>query len=72
MSDKITQEDFSEFGDLVTVTPEGRVIVDICGTADNADWIRAARLLRKAQAGDKEAAAQLEEMENTPMYEMDM
>lgn len=33
------------------------------------DWLRAARLQKKADAGDKEAAAELERMEATPLTE---
>ncbi len=35
------------------------------------DWIRAGRLRKKAEAGDKEAAKKLKEMENTQMYYYD-
>lgn len=37
----------------------------------NADWIRAARLLKKAKKGDKEAGDKLEKLFNTPLYEED-
>ncbi len=33
-------------------------------TTDNDDWVRAARLKKKAEALDKEAAKKLKEMKN--------
>ncbi len=36
-------------------------------TAINDDWIRSNRLRKKAEAGDKEAAKKLKELENTQM-----
>lgn len=35
--------------------------------AANGDWIRAARLAKKAREGDKEAAKELEKLENTKL-----
>jgi hypothetical protein len=35
--------------------------------AANDDWIRAARLAKKADAGDEEARRELEKMENTKL-----
>lgn len=37
----------------------------------NDDWLRAARLQRKADQGDEEAKKKLAEMENTPMVEIE-
>ena len=42
----------------------GRVVFNIDADAANADWIRAARLLKK---GDKESLAELERLSNTKM-----
>jgi len=39
-------------------------------TAANDDWMRAGRLKARADAGDKEAAAELKRMEETPMVEI--
>ncbi len=46
---------------------DGNIIERIPMTAADDDWIRAGRLRKKAEAGDKEAAKKLEEMENTQM-----
>ncbi len=46
----------------------GNIIEEIPMTAANDDWIRARRLKIRAEAGDKEAAKKLREMENTQMY----
>jgi hypothetical protein len=50
-------------------TPDGILIIDGASTAANADWIRAGRLKERADAGDEEAQRELEELENTPLYE---
>jgi len=39
--------------------------------AANDDWIRAARLAKKADAGDEEARRELEKMENTKLITYD-
>ncbi len=49
---------------------DGNIIERIPMTAADDDWIRAARLKKKAEAGDKEAAKKLKEMENTQMMEV--
>ncbi len=41
---------------------------NLASTGANDDWIRSARLARKADNGDKEAKAELEELNNTPMF----
>lgn len=42
---------------------------DLASTAANADWVRAGRLKERADAGDKEAARELEELQNAQLYE---
>jgi hypothetical protein len=49
---------------------DGNIIERIPMTAAHDDWIRAGRLRKKAEAGDKEAAKKLEDMENTQMMEV--
>ncbi|HPC04418.1 MAG TPA: hypothetical protein PLE04_11615 [Syntrophales bacterium] len=56
--------------------PENYNIIDIemgivCDDAANDDWIRAARLAKKADAGDEEARRELEKMENTKLVTYD-
>ncbi len=53
---------------FITITDEdGNIIEEIPMTAANADWIRARRLKIRTEAGDKEAAKKLRELENTSM-----
>jgi hypothetical protein len=47
----------------------GEITYNLGSTAADMDWIRAGRLVQKAKAGDKAAAKELEELENTPMLE---
>ena len=47
---------------------DGNIIEEIPMTAADDDWIRAGRLRKKAEEGDQEAAEELRNMENTPMY----
>ncbi len=55
----------------ITIEDEdGNIIERIPMTAADDDWIRAGRLRKKAEAGDKEAAKKLKEMENTQMMEV--
>jgi hypothetical protein len=55
----------------VEFDPEtGEMVFNPDADAANADWIRAARLKRKADQGDMEAKKQLDELFNTPMYEI--
>jgi len=50
----------------------GKTVFSITITdAANDDWIRAARLARKAKAGDEEAAKKLKEMEETKLVYYD-
>jgi len=54
----------------ITIEDEdGNIIERIPYTAAADDWIRAGRLSQKAKAGDKDAARELEKMENTQMME---
>ena len=55
----------------ITIEDEdGNIIERIPMTSADDDWIRAGRLKKKAEAGDKEAAKKLIEMENTQMMEV--
>ena len=47
---------------------EGNLVYNLNSDLANDDWIRAARLKRKAEQGNEEAAKELERMENTRMY----
>jgi hypothetical protein len=48
---------------------DGQIVFNLCSDAANLDWIRAARLKKKAaDEGDEKAAAELAELENTPVY----
>ena len=51
---------------------DGKIIMRVPLTAANDDWIRAARLKKKAEAGDKEVAKKLKEMESTQMMMVEM
>ena len=42
-------------------------IADLDGDLLNTDWIVSARLMRKAKAGDKKAAKELQERDETKM-----
>jgi hypothetical protein len=57
---------------FIEVTDEhGKIIERIPMTEADADWIRAARLKRKADKADKEAAEKLKEMESTQMFSVE-
>ena len=45
---------------------DGKVILVAGADMANSDWIRAARLQVRAEAGDTAAAAELEHLFNTP------
>ena len=49
---------------------KGQLIINADSDEANADWIRAARLLKAAEAGDKEAAKELARRLKSPMYEI--
>jgi len=51
-------------------TEDGRLVINMDTTAADSDWIRAARLKKLAEEGDKEAAKKLAEMEATEMVEI--
>jgi len=54
-----------------TITLEdehGNIIKSIPITEADDDWIRAARLKRKADQGDEEAAEKLKKLESTQMF----
>jgi hypothetical protein len=50
---------------------DGKIITKFPITEADDDWIRAARLAKKAKEGDKEAEKELRRMENTQMVEFD-
>lgn len=50
---------------------DGNIIVEVPLSQANEDWIRAARLARKAREGDQEAAEKLKRMQDTQMYIVD-
>ena len=54
-----------------TLKDESGKEINIPITAANDDWLRAARLGRKAKEGDKEAEKELRKMENSQMMEFD-
>jgi hypothetical protein len=49
----------------------GNIIKRIPMTEADDDWIRAGRLKRKADEGDKEAAKKLKKMESTQMFTLE-
>ena len=49
---------------------DGNIIERIPWTEADDDWMRAGRLWKKAQNGDKEAAEELKRMESAQMYEV--
>jgi len=48
----------------------GNLVFNLAADAANADWIRAARLARRAEAGDEEAAKELKRLQETPMVQI--
>ena len=48
------------------------VIINLDADEANLDWIRAARLMVKAEEGDKEAEKELERRMNTPVEEIEI
>lgn len=54
----------------ITGELDGEQVFEVDLTAANDDWMRAGRLKTRADAGDKEAAAELKRMEETPMVEI--
>jgi len=49
---------------------DGTLVINMDTTEADSDWIRASRLKKRADAGDKEAARELAEMEATEMVEI--
>ena len=54
----------------ITGELDGEKVFEVDLTAANDDWMRAGRLKARADAGDKEAAAELKRMEETAMVEI--
>ena len=52
---------------MITGEVDGKKVFEVHYSQANDDWIRAGRLKRKADEGDKEAAAELKRMQETPM-----
>lgn len=48
----------------------GNLVLNLASNAANDDWIRAARLARRAEAGDEEAAKELKCLQETPMMQI--
>jgi len=48
----------------------GNLVFNLAADAANADWIRAARLAHRAEAGDEEAAKELKRLQETPMVQI--
>jgi len=55
----------------VDTEKNGTLVLNLASTAADDDWIRAARLARKAEEGDEEAAKELECLRETPMVIID-
>lgn len=53
------------------IDEDGTFHVNACCSGANSDPIRAARLARKAKAGDKAAAKELEALDSQKMYAWD-
>ena len=52
----------------ISYDEDGNLVLDFSADAANADWIRAARLQKRADDGDDKAAKELEKLENTHMH----
>ena len=55
----------------ITTDEDGNKVFNLAADAANDDWIRAARLQRKADAGDEEAQKKLDKLKNTDMIEIE-
>ncbi|TVQ86833.1 MAG: hypothetical protein EA393_11320 [Bacteroidetes bacterium] len=53
----------------ITIVDDSGKVVEIPLTLANDNWMRAARLARKAKEGDKKAEEELRQMQNTQMME---
>jgi hypothetical protein len=49
---------------------KGNIILHLASTAADDDWLRAGRLASKAEAGDEQAAKELQELKKTPMVQI--
>jgi hypothetical protein len=49
---------------------KGNIILHLASTAADDDWLRAGRLASKAEAGDEQAAKELQELRETPMVQI--
>lgn len=52
----------------ITKDADGNVVLDLDADEANANWVYAARLKRRVDAGDDEARKELEEMERIQLY----
>lgn len=51
----------------IQVDPDtGDVVINMAADALNFDWIRSARLVKQAAAGDRKAKAEIAQLETTP------
>jgi hypothetical protein len=48
---------------------DGFTVINLDSTEADADWLRAARLKKRADAGDEAAKLEFERMGRTPMFE---
>lgn len=48
-----------------------KLVIDLAATEADTDWLRAARLKKRCEAGDAIACKQLQDMEGTRMYSHD-
>ncbi len=48
----------------------GNLVINLAANAADDDWLRAARLARRAEAGDEEAAKELKRLRETPMVQL--
>jgi len=55
----------------ITIVDDSGKVIEIPMTHANDDWMRAARLARKAIEGDKKAEEELRKMQDTQMMESD-
>ena len=55
----------------ITIEDDSGKVIEIPMTHANDDWMRAARLARKAKEGDKKAEEELRKMQDTQMMESD-
>jgi len=51
-------------------TADGILILDYGANEETSDWLKAGRLHTLAEAGDQDAAAELDRMAHSPLYEV--